>query len=389
MEVIKNKVLMVSTQEIIEERNDGGKKASYRIYELIKKVFGNDNIFLCMYTNHKSVLENPKIVRLKSHSNWMIRCFNVMTGHLFAGKKEEQKIIDLAKNNNIDIVLLDRSLHGRMIRELKSKVNCEIWVFVHNIERNYFKNKAKHENRLFYLPYLVIAKSEKETIKNADYIIGLTKRDAQISKKLYGKEFQKILPMAFYDEFNMEKRNNKHSLKSKELLFIGTLFPANYDGIKWFVQNVMPELENISLKIVGKNFEKRKKDLECENVKVIGTVDDLSPFYYENNIMVMPILYGDGIKIKTAEAMMYGKIILASDEALVGYDIEGVEGIYRCNSKEQFVKHIRELFSKENEFYSPSVRNCFLNKYCLDKQIEECGREWISRGNICGNGKFR
>ena len=48
------KMLIVCGQEIIDERNDGGKKCSFRNYELFCKVFGKKNVYLCMLTNNKA-----------------------------------------------------------------------------------------------------------------------------------------------------------------------------------------------------------------------------------------------------------------------------------------------------------------------------------------------
>ena len=154
------------------------------------------------------------------------------------------------------------------------------------------------------------------------------------------------------------------------------MFPPNYYGIKWFVENVMPELKEYHLTIVGKDFELKKKELEKDNVSVVGTVKELDQYYYLPNIMVMPIFYGDGIKIKTAEAMMYGKTIVASDEALEGYEVEAVKGIYRCNTKEEFVDKIRKISSNCGNGYNREVRELYLSKYCLDNQIGACKKIW-------------
>lgn len=89
----------------------------------------------------------------------------------------------------------------------------------------------------------------------------------------------------------------------------------------------------------------------------------------------MPIFYGDGMKIKTAEAMMYGKTILASDEALEGYEVKDIQGIYRCNTREEYLETIHMIERNEN-YYNKSVRNLFLSKYCLNNQIYECKRLW-------------
>ena len=69
--------------------------------------------------------------------------------------------------------------------------------------------------------------------------------------------------------------------------------------------------------------------------------------------------------------MMYGKIILASDEALEGYEVTDVQGIYRCNTKEDYIKTIKQIEGKEN-YYSETVRQLYLRKYCLNNQIAWC-----------------
>jgi hypothetical protein len=82
--------------------------------------------------------------------------------------------------------------------------------------------------------------------------------------------------------------------------------------------------------------------------------------------MVMPIRFGAGMKVKTAEAMMYGNCIFASNEALEGYAVENTNGIYRCNSAEDYISALSKFFSNgntiNNEFYE-EVRGLFLEKY--------------------------
>ncbi len=55
-------------------------------------------------------------------------------------------------------------------------------------------------------------------------------------------------------------------------------------------------------------------------------MDKTDVYYYKHAAVILPIKYGAGMKVKTAEAMMYGRTIFASDEALEGYDGKGIEG---------------------------------------------------------------
>lgn len=363
------------SQEIINERNDGGKKCSYRNYELFCKVFGEKNVCLIMFTNDWTGSER-NIIRLPAYRTIAHRAFNIMRGMFFTDAANERKVVDFIENNKIDIVLFERSMYGSLISRIKRRnLACKIWVFVHNIEKNYFENKVRHQSLAFYLPYLKIRESERRTFQYADYIIALTQRDAGLIREIYGRDSHLVLPMAFNDEFD-SGRAPIGSFNVNELMFIGSLFPPNYDGIRWFVDNVMPELEAFHLTIAGKNFESKRKELERNNVSVIGSVESLDECYYGKNIMVMPIFYGDGMKVKTAEAMMYGKTILATNEALEGYETDGIDGIYRCNTKEEFVSAVKKASAPGSALFRAEVRGLFLSKYCLDNQIGECKKIW-------------
>ncbi|MFR5192628.1 MAG: glycosyltransferase family 4 protein, partial [Lachnospiraceae bacterium] len=210
----------------------------------------------------------------------------------------------------------------------------------------------------------------------ADVLICLSRRDSVRIYELYGRRPDVKIPITFKDIYNESKVKID---KNKGLLFVGSLFPPNYDGIKWFVDNVMIQLPDIKLTIVGKNFEIKKEQLEKDNVTVVGTVDNLSDYYYTYPVIVMPIQYGAGMKVKTAEALMYGKTIIATDEALEEYDIGETKGIHRCNTASEFVNAILSVFKDldENE-----TRSVFLKKYEFSVAQQKYGEIIMKIGNL-------
>ena len=366
------KVIMIASQEIIEEQSDGGKKGSFRNFELLKEVFGVSNVYICMFTDHTSKARSDShIWRLKIRQNYCIRMINILQGRFFSNKKSEKKVIYFIIREKFDIVFIDRSLFGKLAYEIRKVSTCKIWVFTHNLEKNYFRNKLRKMPLLSSVICRKIEKSEGTAFHQADCIFALTKRDADLIDEIYGCKARYIIPSSFRDRYDVEKAESNMSEKLS-LLFIGTMFGPNYNGIKWFVDNVMSKLGDVQLKIVGKNFEIKRSELESANVEVIGTVDDLESYYYSRAVMVMPVFYGDGQKIKTVEAMMYGKVILATNEALEGYDVDGTPGIFRCNTEEEFISVIHDLKHNgvPNE-YSVSVRNLFLDKYSFQSIVNK------------------
>ena len=47
----------------------------------------------------------------------------------------------------------------------------------------------------------------------------------------------------------------------------------------------------------------KEKYKDNEKLEIKGTVEDISRYYYEDNIIISPIFHGSGIKTKTIEAM--------------------------------------------------------------------------------------
>ena len=363
------KVLFVCGQECILNQSDGGKKCSYRNYIMLQEVYGANNVYARIYTNLYEE-SSPYIQRKKSHTSIIAKIKNVLMLHPFYSYNQERELLSYIVKNNFDIVFFERSMFGTITKKLK-KIGIVTQVFVHNIEKNYIWNKVKNQNIAFLLPYISTKCNEKLMFKYVDDIICLTPRDKNLVKEMYRREVAATIPMTFQDVFSEKKMKRAVQDKNKHLLFIGSNFGPNYNGIKWFIENVMAVLTDITLYIVGKDFEKNAQELERKNVRVVGTVDDLSQYYYANCAMVMPILYGDGMKIKTAEAMMYGKIIFASDEALAGYEVSDIAGIYRCNTAKDYIEMIKKLFINHQFIgYSNEVRQCFLEKYCNSNAVK-------------------
>lgn len=358
---MKRKVLYICGQEMLLDRRDGGKKCSYRNYKMLCEVYGEENVFAYIFTDMSSEC-NEYIHREKGHKSIIHKIINVALLHPFYSPKQEKRLIEYIKNEKFNLVFMERSMFGTLAKSLKNaKISTQ--VFLHNIEKNYVWNKVK-KNLMFILPYISTKYNERMTFKYVDEIICLTKRDSKLLKEIYHRECSAIIPMTFSDEFSEEKLKKAKKDSEKKLLFIGSCFPPNYDGIKWFIENVMPKLQEYKLYVVGKDFEKKRSELQRENVEIIGTVDTLENYYYSNSVMVMPIRYGDGMKVKTAEALMYGKIIVGSEETFVGYDIQGINGIYECECIEDYVKTIRNILkSSEYVGYSQDVRNKFVNTY--------------------------
>ena len=107
-----------------------------------------------------------------------------------------------------------------------------------------------------------------------------------------------------------ENRDNRNIIS-----YFGKMsYPANAEAAIWFSNKVFPiiqkEIPQCRFYIVGKDPTKDLLELSenNSNVVVTGTVDNIEDYYKQTDLVVVPLSYGGGVKVKVLEALGYGKI---------------------------------------------------------------------------------
>lgn len=366
---------MIAGHEFLDDQSDGGRKCANRNYLLLKKCVGEENVYLCMFSPKKANNCRERVKVFPSHENRISQFISAMGGNIVCNSRIQKKVIEYAVGLDADIIFCERSIMGKLVKKIikgysARNKSIKVILFQQNIEKNYVWNKVKHENLLYVIPYLAFKKNEKVAVEYADKIVTLTERDSDLSNAIYGRRADYILPMTFDDTLAEVDINDSAKINylrgEKKLLFVGSLFQPNLEGLKWFITNIMPYLgKDIVLSVIGRNWEFKKEELQRDNVDIIGSVSELLPYYVNADAVVLPIFYGDGMKVKTAEAIMYGKTIFASDEALEGYKVDHVKNIFRCNTREEYLKVMSNYFRHDSCVVkiNNEVRNVFLKNY--------------------------
>lgn len=329
----------------------------------------NINVLKNIYTNVDVLFVDG------TEKNIFEKIINRLTGRLAGINNDfistlKEKLITLQP----DIVFINHSLLGSVSKLIKDYLPLtKIMVFFHNVEIEYFKDQYfKDKTNINLLITVLSCKiAESIAIKYSDYIISMNKRDSNFLMKNYSRSADFIMPTSFVDkgEINYIPTSDDKPL---QLLFVGFNFYANLHGLNWFCKNVMPNIKNAHLTIVGRGMEQQRRNLSSNNITVVGTVDDIVNYYSRADMIVSPIFLGSGMKTKTAEALMFSRPILATTEALEGYDINIEKVGARCDTAEQFIEKI-EYYAKNKHLLlelSKESRKYFIELYSQDKCIE-------------------
>lgn len=117
-------------------------------------------------------------------------------------------------------------------------------------------------------------------------------------------------------------------IDSDNIMFFSGGGVLNYNGIKWFIDNVWPIVvrlkPNAKLHIGGGICKLLEGHIDSESICLRGFYNDPKEFYMIGNVAINPVYEGTGLKIKTIEGMAHGKYMVCRSHS--------VEGIYDVNN---------------------------------------------------------
>jgi len=108
-----------------------------------------------------------------------------------------------------------------------------------------------------------------------------------------------------------------HARHTYDILFVGSDHIPNREGINWFLKHVYEPFlskRKIRMAIVGRVCDHVK--FHSPYVELLGVVNGsphaLKDVYYDSKVVVVPILEGTGISIKTLEALAMGRAVVST-----------------------------------------------------------------------------
>lgn len=295
---------------------------------------------------------------------------------VFGREVSTQEVVD--KCGEIDgktLVFASHSTYGLLVYKIKHYCP-EVFVvtFFHNIESQVYWKNFKKTGRLSELRnYFIACFTEKLSVRYSDRLVVLNNRDRKLLVDKYGYTQTYLLPTSLKDRF-VETTNCKPSKERRlRLLFVGTHFIANEQGMRWMVKYIVPYID-ADFYIVGQGMEKlRPYAVALKNVFIVGEVDAavLDEYYYKADIFISPLFMGGGMKTKVAEAMMFGLPIIGTRETFVGYE-EDVDKIGFCSdSAVEMIAFLKKCIKYPGTLLecSTNARRIFLSKYSVDSSV--------------------
>jgi GT2 family glycosyltransferase/glycosyltransferase involved in cell wall biosynthesis len=130
----------------------------------------------------------------------------------------------------------------------------------------------------------------------------------------------------------------------RRLLFIGSFaHRPNVLAIEFFLRDVWPKLNQVTLHVIAGLRHQRFWDLQHPGVEVEGFVSDVRPAYARATLVIAPLVASAGTNIKILEAMAMGKAIVSTEAGIHGLELTRGEDVMVAASGAEMADAITRL----------------------------------------------
>ncbi|GAA6167793.1 hypothetical protein [Sessilibacter corallicola] len=250
----------------------------------------------------------------------------------------DQKLLDYTNKNTPELVLVNHVFNSKFVSKFfpSSLKICE----THDIQLNQFAITRQYLRDRYQQEF----DYEMKRLSEFDCVVNLNKVEHLSIQNAIGEKAIYIRPPIFKWASRFEYENLSALLKEQasvldssnipdrvDLLIVADGHPANIQSVSNFLTEVFYKASSdLSLGIVGsvcRYLEVDWNEKKSLSLYFFGYLKDLSNIYDFCEIVVLPDIYGEGIPIKTDEAIANSANIIAFDKAVRGFTSSEIESL--------------------------------------------------------------
>jgi glycosyltransferase involved in cell wall biosynthesis len=285
----------------------------------------------------------------------------------YESKKFEKQLIDIVARERPDFVIcehLHTAQYGRALKKLYPNIpiilrelNVE-YLILQRMALN-FRNPIKkmiyaHQaNRLL--------KYEKMALGWVDQVVAITDTDAALLNRMRPDLLHPVETLS--PSITGPDEVNKTFMEGsviRLLHFAAMESPANREGLRWFLDAVLPILRSLNIRfrlsIFGKGMPDWVARYAAEDVMVRGFVENVEDAYTDADLALVTVQAGSGVRIKILEHAIWGVPIVSTRVGAEGLVDPLESGVSVCDSAEEYANIISRFANDPASLYAMSKR---------------------------------
>lgn len=190
------------------------------------------------------------------------------------------------------------------------------------------------------------ADEEAKGVQRAQYAFALQDGECAYYERIAPKT--KVLNV--YCPYEIKKLDLTYN---HNLVILSSSNRLNIEGFEWFCKDVYPSLieqfPDINLIVGGYICKKIKAYANKPHITLIGAVDDPADLYKLGDIAINPCINGTGLKIKTFEAMSYGRVSMTHPHSTIGIFRKNDAPVFNSVDPKDWIDFLNCVWGDKNE----------------------------------------
>lgn len=260
----------------------------------------------------------------------------------------QEEIVELIKREKFDIIQLEGTFTGPYVDAIKNNYNGLLVLRMHNVEYEIWERLAINEKNPLKKVYLnTLAKQlkayEKDLLNKIDVVVPVTDADSDKFKALNPRIKVFTSPAGI----NLEEWQFAPSTSYYKWYHIGSMeWHANKEAAEWFITAIHPllasEFKEYVFYLAGKGLDAYNFN-QIDKLVVESNVPKAFDFVCKQDVCVVPLKSGSGIRVKILEAMAAGKLVISTSIGAQGIPYVNGEHLLIADTPQQFLEAYRNI----------------------------------------------
>ena len=167
---------------------------------------------------------------------------------------------------------------------------------------------------------------EMKAYRSFDTILTMTASDTEAMQGIPACREKTILPLPMALDLSVFTPGAFEREKNR-ILFLGSFHSDfNRDALRFFTSDVFPlirsEIPESVIEVIGHGTDERLREEAGEGVEFTGGVDDILPYLGRCSLMVLPLRFSGGVRIRMMEAAAMGTAVVSTPAGVAGMGLE-------------------------------------------------------------------
>jgi glycosyltransferase involved in cell wall biosynthesis len=227
---------------------------------------------------------------------------------------------------------------------------------------------------------------ERKALLRGDVIIALQENEAKLFKQLVPE--REVVVLGFTPPRIISAPGN--SVVPGTVFMVGGDNPLNRRGLLLFCSEVWPKvlkkIPEAQLRIAGPVGTSLPE--HTPNALALGRLETLENEYLSACVVVNSVDLGTGLKIKTVEALCYGKAVVSTDKGVEGLQLKNSAPFLVASDWNDFADKVIELLKDEGlrrrlEQHAVSYANVHFTDEMVYAELKHCLEKKKYKETLC------